>query len=218
MTLRLAYENIFSRMIVCGDCGTIYGPVVWHSNDKYRRVVWRCANKFENEVKCETTHLTEEIMREKFVEMLGIYFADRKGILDSLRYVQRNLTDASAIDEDIADTEREMDMLAEMLHQTVMMNASASVSEEEYRHRYNDLTERFKAEEEKHAQLVAEHNRMEEESIAIGGMMFELTELDGMPIEFDEKLWFATVDHVTVYGDDTLVYSLRDGTEVKVEL
>lgn len=212
------YENIFSRMIVCGDCGATYGPVVWHSNDKYRRVVWRCANKFENEVKCETTHLTEEIMKKKFVEMLGIYFADRKGIIDSLRYVQRNLTDTSAIDEDIADTEREMDMLAEMLHQTVMMNASASVSEEEYRHCYNDLTERFKVEEEKYAQLVAERDRMKEESAAIGGMILELTELKQLPIEFDEKLWFATVDHVTVYGDDTLVYSLRDGTEVTVEL
>lgn len=212
------YENIFSRMIVCGDCGAVYGPVVWHSNDKYRRVVWRCANKFENEVKCETTHLTEEIMKKKFVEMLGIYFADRKGIIDSLRYVQRNLTDTSAIDEDIADTEREMDMLAEMLYQTVMMNASASVSEEEYRHRYNDLTERFKAEEEKYAQLVVERDRMKEESAAIGGMILELTELKQLPIEFDEKLWFATVDHVTVYGDDTLVYSLRDGTEVKVEM
>ena len=109
-------------------------------------------------------------------------------------------------------------MISEMLHQTVMMNASASVSEEEYRHRYNDLTERFKVEEEKYAQLVAERDRMKKESAAIGGMILELTELKGLSIEFDEKLWFATVDHVTVYGDDTLVYSLRDGTEVKVEL
>ena len=135
-----------------------------------------------------------------------------------LRYVKKTLTDTDFIDEDITDCEREMDLLTEMIRQTVMMNASASVSEEEYRRRYNDLTERFKVEEEKYAQLVAERDRMKEELAAIGGMILELTELKQLPIEFDEKLWFATVDHVTVYGDDTLVYSLRDGTEVKVEL
>ena len=55
-------------------------------------------------------------------------------------------------------------------------------------------------------------------SVAIGGMLFELTELEAPPIEFDEKLWHAVVDHVTVYNDDRLVYSLKDGTEITVEL
>ena len=38
------------------------------------------------------------------------------------------------------------------------------------------------------------------------------------PIEFDEKLWHAVVDHVTVYNDDRLVYSLKDGSEITVML
>ena len=49
-------------------------------------------------------------------------------------------------------------------------------------------------------------------------MLFELTELEAPPIEFDEKLWHAVVDHVTVYNDDRLVYSLKDGTEITIEL
>ena len=51
-----------------------------------------------------------------------------------------------------------------------------------------------------------------------GGMLFELTELEAPPIEFDEKLWHAVVDHVTVYNDDRLVFSLKDGTEITVDL
>jgi len=38
------------------------------------------------------------------------------------------------------------------------------------------------------------------------------------PIEFDEKLWHAVVDRVTVYNDDRLVYSLKDGSEITVML
>ena len=49
-------------------------------------------------------------------------------------------------------------------------------------------------------------------------MLFELTELEAPPIEFDEKLWHAVVDPVTVLGDDRLVYSLKDGSEITVEL
>ena len=56
------------------------------------------------------------------------------------------------------------------------------------------------------------------ESIAIGGMLSELAELDEPPIEFDEKLWHAVVERVTVYNDDRPVYSLKDGSEITVML
>ena len=97
-------------------------------------------------------------------------------------------------------------------------HAPAKGSEEEYRRRYNDLTDRFRAEEEKHKQLAARRNRMEAESVSIGGMLSQLTELEAPPIEFDEKLWHAVVDRVTVYNDDRLVYSPKDGSEIMVRL
>ena len=38
-------ETIFSGKIFCGDCGKFYGPKVWHSNDKYRKVIWQCTHR-----------------------------------------------------------------------------------------------------------------------------------------------------------------------------
>ena len=67
--------------------------------------------------------------------MFAINFADRKATLDTLRYVQKTLADTDFIGEDIADSEREMDLLTEMIRQTVMQNASATVAEDEYRRR-----------------------------------------------------------------------------------
>ena len=205
----------FSTKVFCGDCGSRYTPITWHSTDKYRRIIWQCINKFHNPVKCTTTHLTAEQLEQKFLEMFAIYFADRKATIDTLRYVQKTLTDTDFIDDDIEACEREMDILTEMIRQTVMQNASATVSEEEYGRRYNDLTDRFRAEEEKHKRLTERRKRMDAESVAIGGMLFELT---APPIEFDEKLWHAVVDRVTIYNDDRLVYSLKDGTEITIEL
>ena len=56
------------------------------------------------------------------------------------------------------------------------------------------------------------------ESVAIGGMLTELAELEAPPIEFDEKLCHAVVDKVTVYNDNRLMYSLKDGSEITVRL
>ena len=215
---RTTSQSPFSGRVFCGDCGSRYTPITWHSNDKYRRIIWQCINKFHNPVKCTTTHLTAEQLEQKFLEMFAIYFADRKATIDTLRYVQKTLTDTDFIGDDIEACEREMDILTEMIRQTVMLNASATVSEDEYRRRYNDLTDRFRAEEEKLKRLTAERKKRDAESVAIGGMLFELTELEAPPIEFDEKLWHAVVDKVTVYNDDRLVYSLKDGTEITVEL
>ena len=59
---------------------------------------------------------------------------------------------------------------------------------------------------------------MEAESVSIGDMLTELTELEAPLIEFDENLWHAVVDKVTVMGNDRLVYSLKDGSEITIML
>ena len=91
----------------------------------------------------------------------------------------------------------------------------STVSEDEYRRR-GDLTDRFRAEEEKLKRLTAERKKRDAESVAIGGMLSRLTELEALPIEFDEKLWNAVVDYVTVYNDGRLVFTFTNGSEETV--
>ena len=38
---RQSCAGVFSGRIKCGSCGGWYGPKVWHSNDKSRKVVWQ---------------------------------------------------------------------------------------------------------------------------------------------------------------------------------
>lgn len=61
----------FSSKIMCGECGGFYGSKVWHSNDKYRKVIWQCNNKFKNKAKCTTPHLTEKQIKEEFVRVFN---------------------------------------------------------------------------------------------------------------------------------------------------
>lgn len=48
--------------------------------------------------------------------------------------------------------------------------------------------------------------------------MFEVSELDELLIEFNEKLWNLVIDSVTVFEDERLVFEFKNGTEVEVQL
>lgn len=52
--------HLFSGKIRCGQCGEWYGSKTWHSNSKYRRVVWQCNHKYDGDEKCTTAHLTDD--------------------------------------------------------------------------------------------------------------------------------------------------------------
>ncbi len=56
--------TIFSSKVQCAECGGWYGSKVWHSNDKYRRVIYQCNNKFRNNTGCSTPHFTEYELKE----------------------------------------------------------------------------------------------------------------------------------------------------------
>ena len=50
----------------------------------------------------------------------------------------------------------------------------------------------------------------------LSAMIGSLKSAEPTVIGFDEKLWNATVDHMTVNRDDSLVFTLRDGREIRV--
>ena len=55
---------------------------------------------------------------------------------------------------------------------------------------------------------------MESLDIVFSGILFQLTELQNIPAEFNESLWNTLVDHVTVYSDERVVFTFKDGAEI----
>ena len=208
----------FSGKIICADCGDIFGAKTWHSTDRYRRVIWQCNGKFKGERKCETPHLTEERLKELYLAALGEYLSDRDAAIDQLRYAQRMLTDTDFIEEDIRALEEELTTITGMLRLCIAENAANTMTEETYRITHAELCNRFEETEAKLAALHKQRDKMKADAITIGGMMFELGELDTLPVTFDEKLWHGTIDHVTVHADERVVFMFKDGKEIVTRL
>ena len=105
-----------------------------------------------------------------------------------------------------------------MLRLCIAENAANTMTEETYRTTHDELCHRFEETEAKLAALQRRRDRMKADAIAIGGMMFELGELDTLPVVFDEKLWHGTIDHVTVHADERVVFRFKDGKEIVTRL
>ena len=213
---RYSAASVFSSMIFCGDCGSVYGSKVWHSTDKYRRIIWQCNNKFKGEHKCTTPHLTDATIKAKFLEAFNQLLADREALIADCRSMQTVLTDCSDIDREIKGLQQELDIVEELIRRCVDDNSSTAIDQDEYNARYNSLIERYDKAQERINTLKRKRAERRVKADAIGNMMFRLRELD-QPLEyFDERLWLEVIDSVLVHPDGLLTFKLYDGTEVSV--
>ena len=155
----------FSGKIFCGDCGGVYGSKTWHSTDKYRRVIWQCNHKYDNGEKCGTPHLREEALKERFLEALAQYMDDPEERLEGLRYVKRAMTDTDFVDADIDQAEQDLQLLSSMIRSCIMMNASAAMTEQEYRQQHTELTRQYEAKKAEYDELLEERKKMDATAI-----------------------------------------------------
>ena len=88
--------NIYSDRIICGECGKPYGSKVWHSNDKYRRVIFRCNSKYSNgKEPCRTPHLTEDEIKEVFLQALNKLLTNKETVIQNLELLKTTLFSTS---------------------------------------------------------------------------------------------------------------------------
>lgn len=63
-------KNPFAGRVICGACGKAYGRKVWNSTDeRLRRVVWRCNTKYgmKGKIGCESRHIDDGFLYKAFV-------------------------------------------------------------------------------------------------------------------------------------------------------
>ena len=100
--------HLFSGKIRCGQCGEWYGSKVWHSNSKYRRVIWQCNHKYDGEEKCSTPHLTEDEIKAMFVSAANKLIGKKAAIISPLRNSLDVAFDTSALETEVAELQDEI--------------------------------------------------------------------------------------------------------------
>ena len=107
---RYSGVSIFSNKIKCADCGGWFGSKVWHSTDRYRRVIYRCNNKYDGE-KCQTPHVTEDEVKAAFISVYNKLLTEKKEIIANAEIIRKTLckTDDLQKEKRILESEKELD-------------------------------------------------------------------------------------------------------------
>ena len=193
--------TIFGTKIICGDCGGYYGQKVWHSNDAYRKIIWRCNRKYGKGKKCSTPTITEDEIKTLFVQAFNRLMTEKTSAVSDCEELAATLEDTSSLDREITDTEAEINTVAELSRRYIREQAIIGMDTKEFDERAAALNERYKAADEKLSRLNAER----EDHLTRGKSIRRfLSTLDGQPQNlevWDEQAWNLLVSQVTIRND-----------------
>lgn len=204
----------FNGKIICADCGTAFGAKVWHSTNKYRRTIWQCNAKYSGDQKCRTPHLYTEDIEELFLDAIGQLFWNRDQIIADCRIALDGLTDLSELDTKCLELRQEAEVLSGLAQKLIDDNAAEPMDQDRYHSIYDHYLARHTAVQQQLDEIQFQRADKMEKADAIGGFLFEISELDALPVDFSERLWHNMVDHVKVYEDDQLVFVFRNGIKI----
>lgn len=208
-------SKAYGGKIICGECGTPYGSKVWHSTDKYRKVILQCNNKFDDDHVCSTPHLNEADLQRWFIQAFTQYFEDRGVVVENLRYLRETCVDLDGIREKIAGVEAEMQTTADALRECIERNAAAKISEEEFREQYDELHDQFRKLEAKLDKLSSKMELAESDAAKLDEVIRVLEQTQEIPVDFDPILWRITVEKVLVGSDGVITFTMVGGKEYK---
>ena len=207
--------TIFSGKIRCGCCGGWYGSKVWHSNDKYRRVIWQCNAKFKNKEKCATPHLTEDEVKAAFIRMANKLYADREFYITELKAIQKKLGDTTGPEKEKRILDEQLSVDAKAANDLIAENARVAQNQTEYNERYDALVSRYDETERKRDGVAGRISQLMIRRRKLERFIQTVEDLPEPYTEFDAGQWAALVDSMTVHTKDRITFTLTCGMEIE---
>ncbi len=206
--------SIFSNKIKCADCGGRYGSKVWHSTDRYRKVIYRCNRKYNGD-KCQTPHVTEDEVKAAFISAYNQLVTEKKEIIANAEIIRRTLCITDALREEKGKLEEEMAVLVEMTQNIVAEHARVAQNQDEYQKRYDGLVRRYDEAKARYDEVIASMSAKEAQSERLVNFIKTLKAQDGTISDFDGRVWGGVVEFDTVGRDKAITVTFRDGTKIR---
>ena len=209
--------SIFANKVKCGCCDGWYGAKVWHSTDKYRRVIYRCNKKYAHKGKpCSTRHLTEEEIKQIFVKALNSLVEVKENVITELRSLIDGVCQMGEPLEEHDRVEQELRILAERLETLIRKNARVAQDQTAYLKQENEICARYLEKQGNLEKLDEKIAERENKRNTLEGMIRVVCGINGEQTEFDEDLWGGGLDHIVVKEDGAAVVVFKGEIEIDV--
>ncbi|NLV59938.1 MAG: hypothetical protein GXY67_14415 [Clostridiales bacterium] len=150
---------------------------------------------------------------ERFLAAFYQLMHNRDGLIEDCRLTQNVLCDTTAIDTELAELIREIEVVTELSRKAIYENARSAADQTEWTERNNAYLERHR----KASEQVDELEAIRRERLGKGKIIESfIKDIEICPLaiaEFDQKLWLAVIDHVTVGQDGAMTFIFKNGSE-----
>lgn len=199
--------NIFSSKLICSSCGNFLTRKVWHSTSQYRRYIWQCGHKYKGEEKCKTPHLYEDDIKEAFMLWVNELLLNLPELRETTEKFISEILDTSTLEKELQEKEEQAKVLYDRLKVLMQKNSKEKTDVfktifEEQLKEYELLNEDIKALREK-------IEDMKYRNFQCKITLQKLDSIENPILEFNDKLWIALVDCVTVSEDGSLEFKLK---------
>ena len=210
--------NTFSSKLVCSDCGSFYGQKVWHSTSKYRRLVYRCNDKFNKEhKKCKTPTLNEDAIVKMFLDAYSKFMEDRSKVVEDCQEMIGILDNTVNMEKEKEALSKKAVEIIVLVENLINKNSTVPMSQEEFQTKYDEY-------DKEHSKIINKIGKLENEIIKkkaqakhLQAFVDDLANRPTVLEEWDENVWSYLIDRATVNNDESITFLFRNGNEINVK-
>lgn len=126
------------------------------------------------------------------------------------------LFDVRSLETERSQLQEELNVVAELVQQCIKENARIALDQKEYQKRYDGLAKRLdniQVRLDEVSQTITEKQAHREK---IELFLDGLQKQKDLLTEFDEGLWYSLIEYMTVFDKEDILFTFKDGTEIKV--
>ena len=209
-----SFATVLSSKLICEDCGGFFGVKVWHSNEKYRCIIYRCNNKYEKKKYCKTGHFTESEIQYKFLLAYNEYIGDRECVIRGAEKMCRVLSDTTAMTQKHKQKREIRDEKAELYR--VLLSRETEASPKTFRQRKKKLNDDYSAAVKEVEAITQKISEINNRRIKLMSYINDLREKTLILEQWDTSLWITMIKHCVVHRDDSITFVFRDGEEITI--
>ena len=127
---------------------------------------------------------------------------------------QSTFCDTTAIDAELDELRREIEIIAELSRKAIYENARTVQNQSDFNERNNGYLDRHRQATERVDELEAMKRNRIAKSKTLDAFIRDIEKRPLALAEWDEALWLTVIDQVTVATDGTMTFQFRNGSEI----
>ena len=125
------------------------------------------------------------------------------------------LFDTTALEAEHDELLQETQVVSDMVQQCIYENAHVALDQAEYQKRYDALTQRFDKAKARLEEVTEQISQKQTQRANYEAFLKAFEKLPDQLPEFTLETWHGLVDYVTVYAEDDIRFTFKNGQEVK---